>query len=120
MKRFYLSFFLMLSALSMFGGHEEIVIITRHGGVHSGIPFVPMDMPYVYYDDVTDEIIIDGNGYSAYYDVEIVSESTLLTVLSANVDGDYDTIDISSLPDDNYTIVITSSNNNEYEGQFTN
>ena len=87
---------------------------------HSGIPFVPMDMPDVYYNDVAQEIIIDGNGYSAYYDVDIISESTLLTVLSTNVDGDYDTIDVTSLPDDNYTILITSSEDNQYEGHFTN
>lgn len=92
---------------------------TTHNN-HSGTPITPADMPSVYYDDVSQEIIIDGNGYSAYYDVDIVSESTLLTLLSANVDGDYGTVDVSSLPDDNYTIVITSSNNNEYTGQFTN
>ena len=65
---------------------EETVNLEYKGnhGVHSGIPFVPMDMPSVYYDDVSQEIIIDGNGYSAYYDVDIISESTLLTVLSTN------------------------------------
>ena len=31
-----------------------------------------------------------------------------------------DIIDVSSLPDDNYTILITSSNNNQFEGEFTN
>ena len=111
---------------SLFLGLEltarEQIDLNQNGQLpgHSGIPFVPMDMPSVYYDDVTDEIIIDGNGYSAYYDVDIISESTLLTVLSTNVDGDYDTIDVSSLPDDNYTIVIISSENNQYTGYFTN
>ena len=114
---------LMVFVFSVFHVKAEEAVnleYSGHHGTHTGIPFVPMDMPDVYYDDVTQEIIIDGNGYSAYYDVEIVSESTLLTVLSANVDGDYDTIDISSLPDDNYTIVITSSEDNQYEGHFTN
>jgi len=87
---------------------------------HSGIPFVPVDMPDIYYDDQTQVITIDGNGYSAYYYVDIISESTLLTMFSTNVDGDYGTVDVSSLPDDNYTIIITSSENNQYEGQFTN
>ena len=44
----------------------------------------------------------------------------MIAVISTQVDGDGDNIDVSSLPDDNYTIVITSSNNNEYVGQFTN
>lgn len=123
-------FFMVLSLIMLYSlnvnvcsvyGEEHINIHhTGNHDNHSGIPFVPMDMPDVYYDDVTQEIIIDGNGYSAYYDVDIISESTLLTVLSTNVDGDYDTIDVSSLPDDNYTILITSSEDNQYEGHFTN
>jgi hypothetical protein len=36
------------------------------------------------------------------------------------VDGYGDTIDVSSLPDDDYTIIITSSNHNVYQGTFTN
>ena len=120
MRHFISILLLLLFSMQLNADNEHVVIMTPKGGIHSGIPFVPVDMPSVYYDVVTQEIIINGNGYSAYYDVDIISESTLLTVLSANVDGDYDTIDVSSLPDDNYTIVITSSNNNEYTGQFTN
>ena len=117
-----LTFILYLSVGLLSWAGERPIQMHDKGSVnnHSGIPFVPMDMPDVYYDDVAQEIIIDGNGYSAYYDVDIISESTLLTVLSTNVDGDYDTIDVSSLPDDNYTILITSSEDNQYEGHFTN
>ena len=120
MRHFISILLLLLFSMQLNADNEHVVIMTPKGGIHSGIPFVPVDMPSVYYDVVTQEIIIDGNGYSAYYDVDIVSESTLLTLLSANVDGDYDTIDVSSLPDDNYTIVITSSEDNQYEGHFTN
>ena len=120
MKHYFLVLFLLLFSMQLNADNEHVVIMTPKGGIHSGIPFVPMDMPDVYYDDVAQEIIIDGNGYSAYYDVDIISESTLLTVLSTNVDGDYDTIDVSSLPYDNYTILITSSEDNQYEGHFTN
>ena len=90
------------------------------GGTHMGLPIWPADQPDVYYDDDEQEIIIDGPGSEAsYYDVDIVSMSTLDTMLSTQVNGTYDTIDVSSLPDDNYKIVITSSNFNEYEGYFT-
>ena len=86
-----------------------------------GLPIYPADQPDVYFDYDELEIIIDGPGSEAsYYDVNIVSLSTLDTVLSTQVDGSYDTIDISSLPDDNYQIVITSSNENTYYGYFTN
>jgi len=87
---------------------------------HLGIPFVPADMPQVYYDSEAGVITVDGPGYASYYYVDIVSQSTLSVVLYDTVDGDYGTVDVSSLPDDNYTIIITSSNNNEYTGQFTN
>ena len=90
-----------------------------HHGTHSEY-YPPADMPEVYYDSDNQEIIIVADGFSSYYDVDIVSESTLMIVISTQVDGYGDSIDISSLPDDNYTIVITSSNNNEYVGQFTN
>ena len=86
---------------------------------HSEV-YPPADMPEVYYDDVTEEIVIVADGFADYYEVDIVSQSTLLAVISTQVGGYGDTIDISSLPDDNYTIIITSSNNNVYQGQFTN
>lgn len=92
-----------------------------NGGTHMGLPIYPADQPDVYFDYDELEIIIDGPGSEAsYYDVDIVSLSKLDTVLSTQVDGSYDTIDVSSLPDDNYQIVITSSNNNVYKGYFTN
>ena len=101
---------------------EEAVINLQNNGHHDhlSIPFVPADMPQVYYDSEAGVITVDGPGYASYYYVDIVSQSTLSVVLYDTVDGDYGTVDVSSLPDDNYTIIITSSNNNEYTGQFTN
>ena len=92
----------------------------KHKGNHFGLPIYPADQPEVYYDDVEQEIIIDGQWSEAsYYDVDIVSLSTLDTALSTRVSSTFDTIDVSSLPDDNYQIVITSSNENTYYGYFT-
>ena len=87
---------------------------------HNNTPIYPADLPDVYYDEDEQEIIIDGTGDASYYDVDIVSLSTLDTVQSTCVNGTYDTIDVSSLPDDNYQIVIISSNENTYYGYFTN
>jgi hypothetical protein len=77
-------------------------------------------MPEVYYDSDNLEIVIVADGFASYYYVEIFQTGYTIPVISTQVDGYGDSIDVSSLPDDNYTIVITSSNNNEYEGQFTN
>lgn len=82
--------------------------------------YAPADMPEVYFDSNNQEIIFVADGFSAYYDVDIISQSSMIAVISTQVDGYGDSIDISSLPDDNYTIVITSSENNVYEGYFTN
>lgn len=99
-------------------------IEVRHNGQlpgHNQTPIYPADLPDVYYDDIEQVIIIDGPGSEAsYYDVDIISMSTLDTLISTQVNGSYDTIDVSSLPDDNYKIVITSSNYNVFEGYFTN
>ena len=64
--------------------------------------------------------MVVADGFAAYYDVNIISQSTQLAVISTQIGGYGDTIDVYSLPDDDYTILITSSNNNQYVGQFTN
>lgn len=113
---------LLLFGLSLFMMADEAQINMQHQhqqGDHSEY-YPPADMPEVYFDTDNQEIIIVADGFSSYYDVEIVSQSTMQLALSTQVDGYGDSIDISSLPDDNYTIVITSEFNNVYQGQFTN
>ena len=90
----------------------------NHGDHNEYYP--PADMPEVYFDSDLQEIIIYADGFADYYDVDIISLSTMMAVISTQVDGYGDSIDISLIPDDNYRIVITSSNNNVYVGQFTN
>ena len=120
MKRIITAIILTLFACQLFAErNQQPVQLNHHKIGHFDQP-IPADMPEVYYDDVTEEIIIMADGFASYYDVDIVSQSTLLAVISTQVGGYGDTIDISSLPDDNYTIVITSSNDNVYQGQFTN
>ena len=114
------SLWLTSTCTSLLYGEEVINIqhIGNHND-HSGQPLFPADQPDVYYNDVTQVIIIDGTGYSTYYNVEITSLSTFYVMISTSVNGNYDTIDVSSLPDDNYEIVLTSSYNNVFEGYFT-
>jgi len=96
-------------------------IVVQNGGAahdHSGNPIVPADQPDVYYDSATQSIIIDGTGCVSYYDVEITSLSSWTVHVSTQVSGYYDTIDISSLPQDDYVITIDSPLGNSYEGFF--
>ena len=101
-------------------GAEEQIFLQKKK-THTGhIEHYQMaDMPdAVYYDSEAGEIIIVADGTSLYYNVEIVRDNLNLTVISTQVDGYGDTIDVSALPSGSYTIVITSQYLNEYEGTF--
>ena len=101
------------------GEGEQILIRKKNNGGHIEY-YIPADMPNaVYYDCNEGEIIIEADGISLYYNVEIISDYLNQTVISTQVSGYGDTIDVSSLPAGNYTIVITSEFLNEFEGQFT-
>jgi len=67
---------------------EEVINIQNvgHHGDHYNIP-VPAEQPDVFYNNVAQTIIIDGTGEVEYYDVEIISLTTLDTVISTQVNG---------------------------------
>ena len=88
-----------------------------HGGTHLDQP-IPADQPEVYYNVENQFIIIDGGGEVNYYDVEIESMTTWFTVISTQVNGTYDTIDVSSLTPGEYMITISSPTGHEFEGFF--
>ena len=81
--------------------------------------YIPADEPEAYYDNDAHEIIIVADGFASYYGVEIITQTTLTTLISTQISGYGDTIDVSSLPNGDYFIVITSSYNNVFDGQFT-
>ena len=90
------------------------------GGPRSGnLPTCP-DAPQAYYcyNDKSQWILIDGHGVVNYYDVEITSPVTNAVELTTQVDGSYDTFDISSLPAGSHVITIESPSGNIYEGTF--
>ncbi len=118
MKKVLLTLMAALLSVSSYALRRDILL--NNGDVqpnHFEFP-VPADEPDVYYDDDAQQIIIDGTGCVSYYDVEITSQSTWDVVVSTSVNGSYDTIDISSLPDDDYIITIDSPLGNTYEGYF--
>ncbi len=99
---------------------EASINLHYPGGGHShyGIP-APAEIPDVYYNDVSQTIIVDGTGEVNYYDVEIMSLTSFDVLISTQVNGYYDTIDISSLPDGEYVITIDAPTGNSFEGFFS-
>lgn len=109
----------MLSYVCVFGSPDEIVL--RNGGQqHDHIEYYPpADMPEAYFDSDEMEVIIEADGFADYYVVNIISQVTMQSVIYTQISGYGDTVDVSSLPDGYYRLVITSSNNNVFEGYFT-
>ena len=120
MRRIFILLFAMF-CLSAYAKQEQIVL-TQKGQIpnREGIPLY-FDIPMVYYytDNKTQEIIIDGGGIVSYYDVEISSATTNTVEIFTQVNGTYDSFDISSLAAGSHVITIESSSGNIYEGTFT-
>jgi len=126
---------LLIIVLTTFIGIDSFADINGNGGIrgdaaaqinlqkkkkiknHSELP-APADKPDVYYNSSSQSIIIDGTGYVSYYDVVIESATSWTVMISTQVSGSYDTIDISSLPSGMYCITIDSPAGNSYEGFF--
>lgn len=117
MRRFFILLFAMLYLFSY--ANQEQIVLTQKGPKHDreGMPLY-FDIPIVYYnhDNKTQEIIIDGGGAVSYYDVEISSPVTNTVEISTQVNGTYDTFDISSLAPGSHVITIDSPSGNNFEG----
>lgn len=120
MKKVLFILFFILCPLVSFADPDEIVLNPVGQGNDHLEHYEPADKPEAYYNSGSQEIILVADGFASYYDVDIISLSTLSLVLYQRVSGYGDNIDVSSLPDDNYKIVISTSYNNVYEGYFTN
>ena len=121
-KKIITCFFVMMlsciNVVSIYGDEKDINMqYVGHHDDHLDHP-IPADQPDVYLDTDNLEVIIDGGGEVTYYDVEIESMTTWLTVISTQVNGTYDTIDISSLTSGEYMITISSPTGHEFEGFF--
>ena len=99
---------------------EEQQLNLQNAGYHGDHfeHYDPIDMPEAYYNNDDKEIVIVGDGYSSYYEVKIISVTTSLTWVDTTISGYGDSIDVSSIPSDNYRIVITSSYHNTFVGYF--
>lgn len=123
MKKTIILVLMLLFSLQLFADNrQEVIILSHKGGLRNGYPLY-QDMPEVYYcydaKTQTQWIIINGGGAVAYYDVEISSPVTNTVEITTQVDGTYDTFDISSLPMGSHVITIESPSGNIFEGTFT-
>ena len=114
-----LIYVLIVTAFDCMARDEASLNLHFPGHTHGSMP-MPAEMPDVYYNNVSQTIIIDGTGEVDYYDVEIMSLTTFDVVISTQVNGYYDTIDISSLPDGEYAITIDAPTGNSFEGRLDN
>ena len=112
---------LLMSQINAYSAPERIIL--RDKGSSPTRDDLPLyfDIPEVFYnhDPKTQEIIIDGGGIVSYYDVEISTPVTNYVEISTQVNGTYDTFDISSLSPGSHIITIESPSGNIYEGTFT-
>lgn len=119
-----ISLLFLFVALSSFdiidrdGTSDRIYLQHKHKDGNHSEYYPPADMPVVYFDSTDMEIIIVADGFASYYYVEIFQTGYTVPVISTQIDGYGDTIDVSSLSDGDYTIVITSEYNNVYSGYF--
>jgi hypothetical protein len=120
MRHYRFLFIIIVAVCNITTMADEASINLQYGGNHgdhNNLPF-PADMPDVYYDNSNQQIIVDGLGVVACYDVEIASATNWTVYISTQVSGSYGTIDISSLPQGEYVITIDSPTGNSFEGYF--
>ena len=121
MKRLLLVLFLILPVVMHAGyrGGEQQILLQKKNGANDHLEhFIPIDQPSVYYDSNNQMLIIDGLGEVSYYDVEITPIVSNNPVITTQVDGNYDTIDVSSLWSGGFVISIESPTGNIFEGTF--
>ena len=120
MKRIMLFLLLFVTFNLVADNIRGNIEIHKKGSLGTHIEFSLPDVePTVYYDNDEHEITIVGTGYANFYDVEIKSVTTSMVYISTRVDGSYDTIDVSSLLDDNYVITLDPPVNVSFEGYFS-
>ena len=100
------------------GPEQQVVISSKdHTSGHDHNEWnIPADMPDVYYNNVSGTITIVDYANVTYY-VTIYDDWWNAVITDTKVGGG--TIDVSSLSTGDYTIDITTSWNNQYEGEFT-
>ena len=121
MKKYIIFFFLLVfSAFRMSADENSNAPINlQHQNQHDHLEYYPpADMPEAFFNLDEMEVIIEADGFADYYVVNIISQVTMQCVIYTQISSYGDSVDVSSLPDGYYRLVITSSNSNVFEGYF--
>ena len=112
--------FLSVVLLSSFnfdrGRKEQVPLSVPNSNGHDHNWDIPADMPDVYYDSQNGVITIVDYANVTYY-VTIYDDWWNVALTDTKPGGG--TINVSSLTSGDYVIEITTSWNNQYEGEFT-
>ena len=119
MNRVIILSLITLFSLCVSAKNMQRNIALEHKGGNHGEYFDPADKPEAYYDVDNQEIILVADGFVSYYDVNIISLSTMQLALHSTANGYGDTIDVSSLPNDDYVITLDPPVNVSFEGTFS-
>ena len=118
MKRFY--FIIILAVFcGMTAMAQDRPNITHQstGGNRGGFAII-VDRPTLYFDSENRAIQVYGCE-SEYYDFTITEKTSQAIMISGRIDGNFDTIDATTLVNGTtYTILFTSANGNCYQWTF--
>ena len=117
MKRIYIiAILITMCGLSAMAQDRPDLTHQTGGGDRNVFKFVN-DQPTLIYDAGAREIQVTGSE-SAFYNVEITSQTSTMLILQTVIDGEYDVIDVSMLTAGSYDITLISSNRNTYSWTF--
>jgi hypothetical protein len=119
MKKFLITIITLFIVIPVYGiieGTPAYTHISLNLKKHHTEVNIPADMPDVYYDSQNGVITIVDYANVTYY--VTIYDDWWNAVLSTTLVGG-GTIDVSSLTSGDYTIEISTSWNNQYEGTFT-
>lgn len=109
-KTVFLILLLLIAGLEMSARRQ---IDVQHNGQLPGHTDVPMyvedphdDQFEAYYDEDTNMLFFEGTGEVDFYYADIIYLSTMSTVLSTTVNGNYDAISMSPFSDGKYLLII--------------
>jgi len=119
MKRIYIiAILITMCGLSAMAQDRPDLTHQTGGGDRNVFKFVN-DQPTLIYDAGAMEIQVTGSE-SAFYNVEITSQTSTMLILQTVIDGEYDVIDASMLTTEGYVVALTSSQGNTFTWIFNN
>ena len=117
MKRLYfIAIMIAICSMTAMAQDRPDIIHNTGGGDHGGITSFAQQPTLVYHED-TNQIEVFGCRTDNYH-VVIMLQPVQIIVWEGTIDGEYDIIDVSSLINGTYSIVLTNANGYSYTWTF--